>query len=85
MRLIQWRSDRKLSQAEAARLLGLGSARTFQRYETGEREAGAEVVEAIKIGTDHAVTADDMQATRLEWVRQNGKLRLPAEHPPRAA
>lgn len=71
MKLIHWRRNLKISQADAARRLGLASARTYQRYETGEREAGAEVVELIKAGTAGCVSADDMQMTRIEWVRSH--------------
>jgi len=71
MKLITWRKQRNLSQANMAQFLGLAGARTFQRYECGENRADAPLVELIQAKTEGAVTAQDMHEIRLSWLRVN--------------
>ena len=55
-----WRRETGLSQAAIAKLLGLDGknpARTWQRYETGQREPGLAVIIAIERMSRGKVTA----------------------------
>lgn len=70
--LKNWRTSQRKSQGECALALGMrGGARSFQRIETGESSADADVVELIAILTDGAVTAADMHEVRLAWLREH--------------
>lgn len=74
MLLTDWRTQQKLSFAEMARALGIGGINpgaTLARIERGERRPDADMVERIYIFTDGAVTAADMHAVRLAWLRAN--------------
>lgn len=72
MRLRDWRIVHGKSQGECAVALGLcGGARSFQRIETGENKADADMVERIEALTDGAVTASEMHSVRLEWLKAN--------------
>lgn len=67
-----WRTARGKSQGECAAALGMrGGARSFQRIETGENAADADMVERIERFTGGAVTAADMHAVRLAWLKAN--------------
>jgi transcriptional regulator with XRE-family HTH domain len=46
-RLTEWRESRGLSKAAACRLLGVGSVKTWARYESGERPIPRYVALAI--------------------------------------
>lgn len=71
MNLNQWRQTRDMTMKEASILLGLESARTYQRYETGENRPDAPLIERIMAATDGAVTLADLHRQRLEWLREN--------------
>lgn len=57
--------------AEAATLLAIDSARTYQRYETGENRPDAPLIERIRVETDGRVTLEDLHRQRLEWLKAN--------------
>ena len=73
--LKQWRTDRKLTLAEAAALLGIcgkNPARTYQRYETGERSISDPVlIDRIEHATDGKITATHIQKWRLAMASQH--------------
>lgn len=71
MDLRTWRTTEDLTMAEAALLLSIESARTYQRYELGENRPDAPVMERIRIATSGQVTLDDMHELRLQWLRTN--------------
>jgi transcriptional regulator with XRE-family HTH domain len=71
MNLKQWRLTRELTMAEASVLLGLESARTYQRYETGENRPDAPLVEKIMSVTDGGVMLEDLHRQRLDWLKEN--------------
>lgn len=60
-----------LTMAEAATLLAVGYAGSYQRYETGANRPDAPLIEHIKTVTEGAVTLDDLHDQRLEWLRAN--------------
>lgn len=69
-----WRIEKGLSIAEAARSLGIGGINpggTLVRIEIGSRQPDADMVARIEVFTDGRVTAQDMHAVRLAWLRQN--------------
>lgn len=72
MTLIEWRQQEKLTLTECASRFGLGSARTYQRYETGENRPSAVLAEKIEQATSGIVTVADLHRTRLAWERANG-------------
>ncbi|HEV7321515.1 MAG TPA: hypothetical protein VGO04_23160 [Ensifer sp.] len=57
--------------AEAALLLSIDSARTYQRYETGENRPDAPIMERIRVATSGEVTLDAMHSLRLDWLKLN--------------
>lgn len=62
------------SKAAFGRALGYTKAnpsRFFERIETGEVPADADIVERIAVVTEGAVTAADMHTIRLAWLRKN--------------
>ncbi|NBN62809.1 helix-turn-helix domain-containing protein [Pannonibacter tanglangensis] len=71
MNLKQWRLTQGKTLGDCARHFGLKSARTYQRYETGENRPDADLVDAFVRLSGGAVTALDMHQTRLEWLRMN--------------
>ena len=78
MSLKSWRTKQDLTLAEAAAKFGLGGpnpARSYQRIETGESRADADLVDVIRKVTGGKVTPADMHETRLEYLRQNDKVR----------
>jgi hypothetical protein len=80
MQLRDWRTSNELAQSDCAISLRLeGGARSFQRIETGENKADADLVERIIGLTAGAVTADDMHQTRLAWLRANRPEKFHAE------
>lgn len=74
MILSEWRKAAGLTLRECAERMGLAGknpARTYQRLETGEQQADADVVEKIDGMTAGQVTSRDMHETRLAFlVRQ---------------
>lgn len=67
-----WRIQSGKSQGECAMALGMrGGARTFQRIESGESSADADMVERISAMTGGEVSAVDMHETRLSWLKTN--------------
>jgi hypothetical protein len=76
-----WRKQKMLSLDQVGKDLGLPGvnvARTVQRIESGEALADADLINAIGVLTDGAVRADDMHASRLEWLRRKGRDRFVA-------
>lgn len=71
MQLKQWRLTQEKTLEECATLLGVGGARTYQRYECGENRADADLVDVIANVTHGAVTPADMHEVRLAWLRAN--------------
>ncbi|MCG6115072.1 MAG: hypothetical protein MEQ84_07720 [Mesorhizobium sp.] len=72
MKLKAWRLEEGRSQGECASALRLeGGARSFQRIETGQNKADADLVERIAAMTAGRVSAEDMHATRLDWLKEN--------------
>lgn len=72
MQLRDWRLTNEKAQGECATALRLdGGARSFQRLETGENKADADMIERIRALTEGEVGADDMHQTRLAWLRAN--------------
>jgi hypothetical protein len=72
--LVLYRSQRALSKADAGRALGYLKAnpsRFFERLETGEIPADADMVARIVALTEGAVTAGDMHDIRLAWLKAN--------------
>lgn len=79
MLLKDWRKEKMLSLAEVGRGLGLAGvnvARAVHRIESGEALADADLINAISTLTDGAVKAEDMQSSRLDWLRRNGRDRF---------
>jgi len=57
-----------------ARSLGIGGVNpggTLARIEAGSRQPDADMVQRIILFTEGAVTAADMHAVRLAWLREN--------------
>lgn len=72
MNLRDWRLTHGVTLATAASALGLvGGARSVHRLESGENNSDADMVERIARLTDGAVTAADMHAVRLAWLKAN--------------
>lgn len=72
MDLRKWRTDRKLSQSTCAAALALaGGARSFQRIETGENGADADLAERIAAMTGGDVTMSDLHHARLSWLKEH--------------
>lgn len=72
MDLKAWRLQEQKSQGECAVALRLdGGPRSFQRIETGENKADADMIERIRDLTAGAVTESDMHAIRLAWLKAN--------------
>lgn len=71
MRLREWRLTHKLTLAGCAEMLGVGHARNFQKYETGENRPDAPMVERIVVMTGGVVALDDIHAQRLDWLREH--------------
>ncbi|WP_457662221.1 helix-turn-helix domain-containing protein [Sinorhizobium medicae] len=71
MDLRAWRTENGLTMSEAATLLSIESARTYQRYETGENRPDAPLVERIRSVSGGLVMAEDLHRQRLEWLKSN--------------
>lgn len=74
MMLQDWIAREGLTVTAAARRLGIGGVnpgRTLDRIISGERQPDADMVARIELVTDGAVTAQDMHAVRLAWLREN--------------
>lgn len=65
-----FRTTRQIKLDALADALGVHKT-TAMRIETGALAADADIVERIVLFTDGAVTADDLHAVRLEWLRAN--------------
>ncbi|MFC5421050.1 helix-turn-helix domain-containing protein [Bosea eneae] len=65
----EWRRASGLSQAEVAKLLGLegkNPSRTWQRYETGERQPRPNVIVAVERISKGKVTARSWEMVRTQ-------------------
>ncbi len=74
MRLSEWRKSKSISTSELARQLGLNGERdsgNVWNWETGRARPDADIVEAIDRLTEGAVSAADMHAVRLDWLKAN--------------
>lgn len=86
MRLLEWRTDRGQSCTQTARALGISGINpggTLARIENGSRQPDADMVERIVALTDGAVTAADMHAVRLAWLKVNRPDKFAAPLPDR--
>lgn len=68
MKLLQWRKSLNLTLAKAAEHCRISNARTYQRYERGERKPDVETTQRI-ISLAKGVTRDDIDETVLEYRR----------------
>lgn len=68
--LRDWRIGQGLSLTEVARRIGVHLT-TLARMEQGETSTDANMVARIEVLTGGAVTAADMHATRLAWLREH--------------
>lgn len=69
-----WISENGLTVAAAARRFGIGGVnpgRTLDRIMSGERQPDADMISRIIETTEGSVTATDMHATRLDWLKTN--------------
>lgn len=74
MQLSDWRNGKHLGFAETARALGIEGVNpggTLARIERGERGSDADMVERIIRLTGGEVTALDMHAVRLAWLKEH--------------
>lgn len=88
MHLLDWRKSQSLSLGDVARGLGLNGARdetSVWNWETGRSRPDADVVERITRLTSGAVSAADMHATRLAWLKANRPARFATLAQPEAA
>lgn len=72
--LIRFRAASGLSKADLGRALGYTKAnpsRFYERFETGELPADADLVERISKLTAGIVSAADMHAVRLSWLKRH--------------
>lgn len=78
MELKAWRLGKGWSQrrmADAFGIAGANPASQIERIENGKIKAEADLIDAIERVTEGEVTAVDMQATRLAYLREAGKAR----------
>lgn len=68
--LRDWRNEQGWSVTEVARRLGVHLT-TIARLESGATSTDADMVARIEVLTGGDVTAADMHATRLEWLKTN--------------
>lgn len=71
MDLKLWRQTHQKTLFDCAEALGLANARTYQRYETGENRADADIAERICQMTKGAVTIVDLHRMRLQWLKEH--------------
>lgn len=74
MELKAWRIREKQSLAATARALGIAGVNpggTLMRIEAGSRPSDADMVDRIESLTNGEVTAGDMHAVRLMWLKAN--------------
>ncbi len=69
--LKSWRIRQGWTQKEMSTALGIGSARTYQRYETGEKVCPVPVAERIRLLTRGDVAPADLHRLRVDWLRAN--------------
>jgi len=55
---------------EAAQLLGLGFAASYNRYETGENRPDAPMIERIRRVTEGKVDLEGLHLQRLDWLKE---------------
>jgi transcriptional regulator with XRE-family HTH domain len=75
MRPIDWRKQAGLSQESAAKLVGVSGknpARTWQRWEIGEREPPVSVIAKIETLSDGNVSARDWLEVGREYRAKHG-------------
>lgn len=74
MLLRDWRNQNGLGLAAMARLLGIGGVNpggTLARIECGSRQPDADMLERISALTAFKVTANDLYASRLDWLKRH--------------
>lgn len=59
--------------AERAGIKGENPSRTYSRYENGERDCPAPVVEAVREMSGGAVGAEAWHQVRVAWLGRSGK------------
>ena len=72
-KLRDWRLARKLTLKKMAEDLDLGGPRTYQRYEVGESQAPTEVIEDIVALTDGEITANDLHAACVAYLKAHSQ------------
>jgi transcriptional regulator with XRE-family HTH domain len=85
MKLKEWRQTHEKTLRECAEFLGLGDARVYQRYESGEQWPSAPTVEAMLEMTGREVSVADLHDQRVEWLKANKPDAFPAQKLPEAA
>lgn len=74
MHLSIWRKENNLSTFDVAKMLDLAGDRdgsSVWNWETGRSRPDADIVHRLGRITDGAVTACDMHAIRLAWLRRH--------------
>lgn len=75
----EWRTKSRLSLAAAAELIGhkgQNPARTWQRWEVGERKCPADIIAKVEIASSGKVTAAAWAFVRQSWVDQQRRQAL---------
>ena len=88
MMLRDYRTGRGMGYAELARALGIigvNPGGTLARIENGSRQPDADMVERIARFTEGAVSAADMHAVRLAWLKANRPEKFAPQPVPEAA
>src|SRR5262245_23144349 len=75
MDLEQYRLAEKLTYDQLAVRIGIPQGRQAQAYALGETQPGTERLEEILRATKGRVSVFAMHKRRLDWLRNNGKIR----------
>ena len=75
MDLEQYRLAEKLTYDQLAVRIGIPQGRQAQAYALGEQQPGTERLEEILRATGGKVSVFAMHKRRLDWLRNNGKIR----------
>jgi transcriptional regulator with XRE-family HTH domain len=83
MTLKDWLAARKMSDAEFARLSGIGQRALVQKYRHGRQTPSFENLERIRKATGGIVTANDFVAQRVAALRPDPETPAPANDAPK--
>jgi transcriptional regulator with XRE-family HTH domain len=67
----EWRKETGKTLADVASLAGIAGrnpSRTYARYETGDNQCPANVIEAVRVLSAGAVTGDSWQRVRVNFL-----------------